>query len=127
MPAPAPPAIRPLPSHRPDLLIFEITGTVGKSDIKGMAKQVDDAFGIFDRIDLLLLMPAFAGLTPGAIADPSALAVSVRSLRHVRKYAVVGAPGWARMMIEIFAWLTPVEERTFSADEAEEARAWVHA
>lgn len=127
MPPSPPGAIRALTSHRPDLLIFNIAGTVGKADIQSMAQEVDAAFAVFEKIDLLLLMPEFKGVTPGAMVDPSALGVSVRSLRHVRKYAVVGAPGWARMMIELFAWLTPVEERTFSADEAGEARAWVHA
>jgi hypothetical protein len=51
-----------------------------------------------------------------------ALGVQARSIRHVRKYGVVGAPGWARAMIELSDHLSPVDAKTF--DLAEEAQAW---
>lgn len=54
-----------------------------------------------------------------------AAGVSLRSLRHLRKYAVVGAPGWARAMIETMKWLTPVEEKTFELHEAAAAWRWI--
>ncbi len=54
---------------------------------------------------------------PRSIAAPGA---QLRSVRHVRKYAVVGAPAWARGMIEFSDFLSPVEAKTFDlADEAD--------
>ena len=63
----------------------------------------------------------------GAVFDGEAAGVMMWSLKHVRRYGVVGAPGWARAMIELFKWTTPVEEKTFALDERPEARRWIDA
>ncbi len=115
-------AIRRRPDPRPTLLVFEIAGKISKSDIEDMANQIEQAFDALDRVDLLLIMTDFEGMETGAVFDREALATQVRSLRHVRKYGVVGAPGWARAMIEFSDFLTPVEAKTF--DLAQEADAW---
>jgi hypothetical protein len=115
-------AIRRLPQPRPTLLAFQIAGKIAKADIEGMARQVDEAFDAHDRIDMMLIMTDFEGMDAGAVFDRDALAAQVRSVRHVRKYAVVGAPAWARAMIEFSDFLSPVEAKTF--DLAEEAVAW---
>jgi hypothetical protein len=109
-------------SPRPTLLAFEIAGKIAKVDIEGMAKQIDDAFDAYDRIDILLIMSDFEGLDAGAVFDPEALGAQLRSVRHVHKYGVVGAPAWARAMIEFSDFLSPVHAKTF--DLAEEVEAW---
>jgi hypothetical protein len=115
-------AIRRRVHPRPTLLAFEIAGKITKSDIEDMARQVDGAFDAYDRIDILLIMSDFEGMDAGAAFDGEALASQARSIRHVRKYGVVGAPAWARAMIEVSDFLSPVEAKTF--DLAEEAAAW---
>ena len=41
--------------------------------------------------------------TIGAVFDLEAMKAQAQSTRHVRKYAVVGAPDWAEAMINFFA------------------------
>jgi hypothetical protein len=122
---PALSAIRRRPNPRPTLLVFEIAGKISKSDIEDMATQIDQAFDTLDRVDLLLIMTDFEGMDTDAVFDREALATQVRSLRHVRKYGVVGAPGWARAMIEFSDVLTPVEAKTFDLAQEAEAWAWI--
>lgn len=92
-----------------------------------MAERVNAAFDEIDKIDMLIVMTNFEGAELGAVFDAEAAAVSARSLGHVRRYAVVGAPAWAAGMINVFRWLTPVEERTFALNELSEAREWIGA
>ena len=121
-PAQSASAIHRRQTPRDTLLAFDITGKIAKPDIEAMARQIEGAFDTYDRIDILLIMKDFEGMDAGAVFDGESLGAQLRSIRHVRKYGVVGAPGWARAMIEFGDKLTPVEAKTF--DLAEEAQAW---
>ncbi len=125
--APSATAIRRRAAPRPTLLVFEIVDKISKVDIEDMARQIDEAFDAYDRIDILLVMSDFEGLDAGAVFDGEALGAQVRSIRHVRKYGVVGAPAWARAMIEFSDFLSPVEAKTFDLAEEAEAWAWIEA
>jgi hypothetical protein len=112
---------------RPTLLAFEIAGKISKADIESMASQIDDAFDVYDRIDILLIMSDFEGLEAGAVFDREALGAQIRSIRHVRKYGVVGAPAWARAVIEFSDFLSPVDAKTFDLARENEAISWIEA
>jgi len=112
-------------SSRDDLLIFDIRAKITEPDIEWMAAQADAAFDRFGEVDMLIVMSNYDGAELGAIFDGDALGVQARAARHVRRYAVVGAPAWAKAMINLFAPLTPVEEKTFDLAEEAAARAWV--
>ncbi len=118
----AKPAIQRRDSPRPTLLVFEISAKITKADIESMAKQVDQSFDQYDKVDMLLIMTDFEGMDADAAFDGEALGAQFRSLSHVRKYGVVGAPGWARAMIEFSDHVSPVDAKTF--DLADEAQAW---
>lgn len=120
-------SIQSQPGGRPDLLIFEIVAKITEADIEWMAARVQTAFDAVGTIDMLIIMRQFEGAELGAIFDADAMKVQMRSLRHVRRYAVVGAPAWAKAMINLFSPLTPVEEKTFSLDEEAKARSWISA
>ena len=123
--ATAPPAIQRRPSPRDTLLVFEITGKISKGDIEDMAHQVEAAFNSLETIDLLLIMSDFEGLEIGAIFDAPSMEAQARSIKHVRKYGVVGAPSFARAMIEAFGHVSPVEAKTFDLSEQAAAWAWI--
>ena len=115
-------AIHRRTSPRPTLLVFEIDAHIAKEDIEAMAEQVEQSFDNHKTVDMLLIMAPFEGMDAAAAFDLKALGVQARSVRHVRKYAVVGAPGWARAMIDVSSLVSPVEAKTF--DLAQEADAW---
>jgi SpoIIAA-like len=118
-------AVSIVPSGRPDLVIFEIDGMLEAADMKHMARVVQDAFENQPQIDLLIIMKSFDGVSPAAILQADALQVSIESLAKVRRYCVVGAPTWARVLIGLLKYATPVQEKTFSLEELSEARAWI--
>jgi len=120
-------SIQEAPAGRPDLLVFEISGKITEADIEWMAARVQTALDQQDEIDMLIVMRNYEGVEIGAIFDAEAMKVGMRSLSHVRRYAVVGAPAWAKGMINLFSPLTPVEEKTFSLEREAEARNWVSA
>jgi hypothetical protein len=118
-------AIKRRESPRPTLIVFEISAKIAKADIEAMAQQIDAAFDAYDKIDILLIMTDFEGMDAGAAFDREALGAQARSIRHVRKYGVVGAPAWARAMIEVSDFLSPVDAKTFDLAEEAEAWAWI--
>ena len=119
------PCVRRIEERRPDLLTFEILGRLNAEDMRYMADQVDEAFKRHSKIDMLILFRRFEGPTAGAVVEPRALKVELASIAHVRRYGVVGAPGWADARIAMGGWVTPIESRTFDHDDEAEARAWI--
>ena len=125
MPATAPKqSIAALDASRPDLLAFEIRAKIEREDIEWMARRVEGAFERFDTVDMLILIPHYEGAELGAVFDAEALKAQMRSARHVRRYAVVGAPAWASAMINLFAPLSPVEAKTFGVEQTAAAWRW---
>lgn len=114
-------------SERADLLCYEVLRKIEKEDIEWMASGVEAAFNRFDVVDILLVMRNYDGAELGAIFDAKALKAQAESARHLRRYAVVGAPLWAKAMINLFSPVSPVEARTFDLEEESEALAWVNA
>lgn len=112
-------------SPRPDLLVFEIAGRITEPDIEWMAHGVEAAFERLGQVDMLLIMRRYEGSDWGAVFDADMARVQAKSLRHVRRYAVVGAPGWARTMIEAFDKVMPVDAATFDLEDEAAARSWI--
>lgn len=118
-------SIAQLPSERPDLLVFEVRDAIPAEDMSWMADEVDQAFSSLGTIDLLILMRNYRGAEAASAIDPKVMKVQWRSLGNIRRYGVVGAPAWARVMIELFDVIIPVDAKTFDLGEEEEARRWM--
>jgi hypothetical protein len=118
-------SIAQLLTTRPDLFAFEVRGRIREADIEAMARTLDNAFDRFGTVDILIVMRHWEGLDMSAAFDGPALRAQGRAAAHVRKYGVVGAPLWAKAMINLFAPFTPVEERTFGRAQEDEAWTWI--
>lgn len=118
-------AIAQRPSGRADLLAFEVAGRLTAPDVEWMAARATDGFDRLGTVDMLIVVRDWQGADLGAMADPAMLTAQLRSLRHVRRYAVVGAPAWARTMIAASDKLIPVEAKTFDAGAEAAAEAWL--
>lgn len=110
---------------RQDLLAFEIVRKITKSDIEWMSSIVEQAMNSLDEIDMLIVMANYEGSDLGAMFDGHAMSVQTRSVAHIRRYAVVGAPMLARAMIAVSGAVTPVETGTFDLDDERAAWAWL--
>ncbi|MCG6114006.1 MAG: STAS/SEC14 domain-containing protein [Mesorhizobium sp.] len=115
--------IRKLPAPEPGLHAFETMGKITKADVEFMADALKPAFERDEEVDILIVMRDYDGIEVGAVFDTKALSAQAQSARHVRKYAVVGAPDWAETMINVMSPISPVEARTFDLED--EASAWV--
>ncbi len=109
---------------RPDLLAFEITDKVTKADIEWMSAITDEAMKVHDKIDMLIIMSNYEGTELSASFDGYANSVKARSIAHIDRYVVVGAPTLAKAMINLSGMVLPVEAKTF--DLADEAAAWAY-
>lgn len=116
-----------IPTDRETLHAFEVRSKITKPDIEWMANKLKAAFAAQSAVDILIEISNWDGIEPGAVFDAKSMSAQVQANSHVRKYAVVGAPGWAKAMINLFAPLTPVEEKTFKLVDIDEAWRWVSA
>lgn len=110
-------------SPRPDLVAFEVRDRVTKADIEWMSSIADRAMEKYDKFDMLIIMSNFQGSDIGAKLDGYAAGVMARSVAHIRRYVVVGAPVLAEAMINVSGLVMPVQTKTFSLED--EAAAWV--
>ena len=109
-------------SPRPDLLAFEIKDKVTKDDIEWMSAITDEAMQAHDKIDMLIIMSNYEGSDFSATFDGYANSVKVRSVAHINRYVVVGAPKFAQAMIDLSGVVLPVETKTFDLED--EQAAW---
>lgn len=110
---------------RPDLLAFEIKAKITKPDIEWMSAVTDAAMKAHDKIDMLIIMSKYDGSDIGATFDGYAASVKARSVAHIQRYVVVGAPTVAKAMINLSGVIMPVETKTFELEEEPAAWAWL--
>jgi hypothetical protein len=121
------PSIVSFPTDRTNLHAFEVRARITRPDIERMAEQLKAAFEAQGTVDVLIIITNWDGIELGAAFDAKAMSAQAQANSHVRRYAVVGAPAWAKAMINLFSPLTPVDEKTFELEETEDAWRWVSA
>lgn len=106
----------------PAVYAFRIEGGVTTEEMAGMAEVMNAAFDRDETVSMLVLLHDFVASDAAAGLSLRSLESQVRSLAHVERYGVVGAPSFAAAMIETFDKISPIDARTF--DPGEEAAAW---
>ncbi len=114
--------IRQIAVTSPDVYAFRIRGEVAADDLQAMAETMNDAFDVQPTVSMLLIFDQYIGVETGAGFDLETLTSQFRSLAKVDKYAVVGAPRIASIMINVMDKVIPTDARTF--ESAEEPLAW---
>ena len=115
------PAIRRIDTDRDDLCALEIVGRFTAADLENAYGLLEGAYAVLVRIS------RYDGFDWSAAFTDATIRGKTRALRHIRKYAVVGGPGWMRTVIGIFGPLTSIETRYFDADEEAAAWTWLDA
>ena len=113
--------IQQIATDNTNVYAFRITGHIDDDASEAMAKFMNDVFDRSDKVNMLLDMTGFTGSDWDAMLDGDVIESRFRSLKHVAKYAVVGAPAKAAKMIAIMDKLIPVEARAFEQSEAKQA------
>lgn len=122
-----PPNIKRIETDRPDAYAFEITGHITAPDIENMYGLLEGAYAVHDKIDLLVVIHDYEGFDWSAAFKESTMVGKTHALKHIRKYAVIGGPGWMRPVIGFFKPFFSLEMKHFEADEEEAAWKWLGA
>ncbi|SIT90355.1 SpoIIAA-like [Yoonia rosea] len=114
-------SIQQIPTDNDTVLAFQIHGHIDDDASEALAKFMNDAFDKHPKVNMLLDMAKFTGSDWDSIFDSDVVKSRFRSLQHVGRYAVVGAPDRAAKMIALMNKVIPVEARAFDADEITQA------
>ena len=116
------PSIRQSPTTEDHVFAFRIVAEVSSDDMEAMGAYMNDQFDRHDRVSMLLIFDRYEGSETGASLNWESLKSRVKSVIKVDRYAVVGAPDAASRLIEGMGKLLPVDARSFT--HAEEDEAW---
>lgn len=122
-----PPAIRQIETDRPDMLALELVGHITAADIENAYGLLEAAYQLHDKIDVLVRVSDYEGFDWQAVLSRTTFKAKSHALKHIRRYAVVGGPGWLHATMSLFNPLTPVESRHFNTEEEAAAWEWIGA
>jgi hypothetical protein len=115
-------AVRRLDTDREDVFAFDVVGHIRASDVENIYGLLEGAYSLHDKIDMLVRIRDYEGIDWDAAMKDFRLLGKTHALKHIRRYAVVGGPGWMGAIIAVFKPFFRVEMKHF--DATEEARAW---
>ena len=115
--------IETIPTLAADVYAFRVTPDLDKEGLGEMASILNTAFDRHaGKVRVMIVMDGFEMSDAFTGISGEAIKAELRSLKHVSRYAVVGAPGAAAAMISAMDKIIPVDARAF--DKTEMAQAW---
>ncbi|GGA99787.1 STAS/SEC14 domain-containing protein [Brucella endophytica] len=121
------PVVRRIPTNREDAFAFAVEGHLSGADIENLYGLLEAAFEQHDKIDLLLRLDGFEGFDWAATFKDTTFAMQARSLKHIRRYAIVGGPAWISLSASMVKPFLSIEMKTFTAEEEPDAWKWIGA
>lgn len=125
---PQPPAFRFLPTSKNDVFAFEINGVISAKEMPEVIQKFQTFLGRHDKVRLLNRIKHFGGIDPAVFMQSGLVSMKLAAMQKVERYAIVGASGWMRKIIEtVNPAFADMEMRTFPEDQESEAWAWLGA
>jgi hypothetical protein len=121
------PGMRIVEDGSDGLLVFEIDGKMTEEAVERVFAAFDRAVEKKGKINLMVRVKDYEGFDLGLLADRETMTSKFGAIGKIGRYAVVGAPGWMRAMVQAMGPLMPLEIRAFDTTEDAEARAWASA
>jgi hypothetical protein len=115
--------LRELPDMPTGVVGFEVSGTVRAEDYRDIVIPALERAASEGDVRFIVEMPGSIGMTPSAMWQD--LKVAVEYLRAIRRLAVVTDIEWVPQMMALFGWLMPIEARTFSLAQRDDALQWI--
>ncbi len=121
-------AIRFLPTTKDNVLAFEVDGVMSSEEMPGVIRKLEDFFAGQSKVRLLNRMKHFGGFDPSILMQSGLFSMKLSAMEKVERYAIVGAPGWMRKVIDTMNPFFPdIDMQTFPADREDDAWAWLEA
>lgn len=119
--------VRQIATDTPSVYAFHIDGDLSPDELAAVAELLDVAFELYEAINVLFLLNDFSIMDAVSSLSFKTLVTQARSVAHITRYAVVGAPAAASAMIEISEKAMPVEAKAFKPAETDAAWRFVGA
>ena len=127
-PVPSEPAIHIFPTTKDNVLGFEVDGVVGSGDLGSLIDKFNTFLKNHDKVRLLNRIKHIDGINPSVFFQSGLISMKFAALQKVERYAIVGAPGWAKAIIDkVSPAFGEMEIRTFPADQEDAAWNWLEA
>jgi hypothetical protein len=121
-------SIRFLPTTKDNVLAFEVDGVMSSEEMPGVIKKLEDFLADHDKVRLLFRMKHFGGFDPSILMQSGLFSMKLSAMEKVERYAIVGAPGWMRKIIDAMNPVFPdIDMQTYPADQEGEAWTWLEA
>ncbi len=122
------PAFLFLSTSKDEVVAFEINGMISAEDMPGIIREFETVLAKHEKVRLLNRMKHFGGIDPAVFMQSELVPMKLAALKKVERYAIVGAPGWMRKLMEMLRPVLPdIDMRTFPADREAEAWTWLGA
>lgn len=121
------PGMRIVEDGSDGLLVFEVDGKLTEEGATAVFSAFDRAVEKHGKVNLMIRVKEYEGFDLGLLGDESFMSSKFGAIGKIGRYAIVGAPGWIRGMVQMVGPLIPIDYRTFDASEDAEARAWAAA
>ena len=121
------PVIRRIPTNRDDVFAFAIEGHLDDASLENLYGLLDAAYETHEKIDLLIRLIGYEGFDWTAAFSESMSSMRAKSLKQLRRYAIVGGPLWIQASITLMQPFLSIELRAFEANEENEAWEWLDA
>lgn len=121
------PALRVIPTTRPDTCAFVWNGRISREDVAEFVQELNARLGHHEKVRLLGRIEHLGGIVPGAFAESGLFSLKRALLRKVERYAVVGGPPRLSRYLRAVRSLTGIDVRHFDAAAEMDAWAWLEA
>jgi hypothetical protein len=119
---PRAPALRMVPTTRPDVIAFAINGTVAVNEASEFVSAAEAVLDRNERVRLLGRFDSPFGISPSAFKQSGMAAFKWRIRHKIDRYAIVGGPRWVASWVGLLRNLARIDIRHF--DERDESAAW---
>ncbi|HQZ27928.1 MAG: STAS/SEC14 domain-containing protein [Verrucomicrobiales bacterium] len=120
-----PRALRFLDVDDPKIIAFEINGKPGREDIEEAVRVFDPRILGDQKFNALVRIVNYPGFHLDILTQESFFSMKLSAIKHIEKYAIVGAKRWMEIVATGMGHFTSMEIRTFDLDEETEAWAWL--
>lgn len=121
----APPALRMLDSGHPDLIAYEIDGTLHQADAERLLHLFERALDRDRPVSLLVRITHYGGFDPSMMLSGPLWTMRLASYGNLHRYALVGADPWMQSMAQFANPLTRIDMKCFPRSAEDEAWDWV--
>jgi hypothetical protein len=111
-----------IPDLPPGVIGFEAGGKLAAEDYRDTLGPAVKAAAAAGEVRLVLVMPAFEGIDPGAVWEDAKMGLTNWSAW--KRIAVVTDIEWLINALRWFGWMTPGEVKHFPLTERDDAIAW---